>query len=64
MKVIIPLPLVIPMMHLRNSGQDVQALAEFDRAEARGMRSGWWILPSALMGLTGWIAIFHAVGIL
>jgi len=33
-------------------------------SQSGGLPGGWWILPSAVLGLIGWIAIFYSIGLI
>lgn len=37
-------------------------LHDFD--ESGGLPGGWWIIPAAVLGLSGWICIFYALVLL
>jgi hypothetical protein len=52
------------MKALRKSDLDFEGISGSGRGPTGGMPSGWWILPSVILGLFGWIAIFYSVGLL
>jgi hypothetical protein len=38
--------------------------AKVDLDQRDSLPGGWWILPSAVLGLAGWVGIFHLLGLL
>jgi hypothetical protein len=52
------------MMHIRGSVDAFEAAKLSEPSRSQGLPGGWWILPSAVMGLAGWVGIFHLLGIL
>ena len=57
------MPLVTNMMHLRDSASSLEAASRPDLDHDGGL-AGWWILPSVVLELLGWIAIFYGLGLL
>lgn len=55
---------VVKMLHLQISNSESKPTALRDRDQNEGLRAGWWILPSAILGLAGWVGIFYGLGLL
>jgi len=52
------------MKQILNSDVNFEKLTADSSESPKWLPSGWWILPSAALGLAGWIGIFHLLGIL
>jgi hypothetical protein len=52
------------MLHLQASDQDSLATGDHAPVETKALPGGWWIIPSAVLGIAGWVGIFYGIGLL
>lgn len=52
------------MLNLRASDQDSIATSDHAHDATKALPGGWWIIPSAVLGLAGWVGIFYGIGLL
>lgn len=52
------------MLHLQTSDFEPSSVAPRNPSETEGLPGGWWIVPSAILGLAGWIGIFYGLGLI
>jgi hypothetical protein len=51
-------------MHLETNSLPPTTAGQHDLDKAEGLSHGWWLLPSAVLGLAGWVGIFYGLGLL
>jgi hypothetical protein len=52
------------MLNLQASDQDSIATSDHAHDATRALPGGWWIIPSTVLGLAGWVGIFYRIGLL